>query len=249
MVVAGPVAAACAPGPTFDEWAATDGAAGRINLDEVQEAFKKSESPTEFERKVNEIYEGDGLILIRSSDDGETKLLEGFEDLNGNGTIDETADDVLFSFVRKGQDNELRGHGANGYYRRGFGGGDLLFTYLIFSSLSGPRYYNTPRSRAGTIRANRTSYRGSSRYRSQVSRNSSYFSRRGGFSSSAYNNASRNLSGSRSTYQASRTSNFKSSATGVRSRWGSSSATRRSGGFRGGGGAQVVVGFKRGRSG
>jgi len=255
MVVAGPVAAACAQGPTFDEWAATDGAAGRINMDEVQEAFKKSTSPTEFERKVNEIYEGDRVILIRSSDDGETKLLEGFEDLapppNGDGTIDEAADDLLFSFVRKGQENELVGHGANGYYRRPFGGGDLLFTYLIISSFSGPRggYYSTSRSRAGTIRANRTSYRGSSAYRSQVSRNSSYFSRRGGFSSSAYNNASRNLSRGRSTYQASRTSNFKSSATGVRSRWGSSSATRRSGGFRGGGGAQVVVGFKRGRSG
>ncbi len=252
MVVAGPVAAACSQGATFDEWAATDGAAGRINMDEVQEAFKKSKSPTEFERKVNEIYEGDGLILIRSSDDGETKLLEGFEDLNGSGTIDETADDLLFSFVRKGQENELIGHGANGYYRRPFGGGDLLFTYLIISSFSGPRggYYSTPRSRAGTIRANRTSYRGSSGYRTQVSKNSRYFSRRGGFTSSQYNSAGRNLSQGRSSYLATnRTSGaFKNSTTGVRSRWGSSSATRRSGGFRGGGGAQVVVGFKRGRA-
>ena len=251
MVVAGPVAAACAPGPTFDEWAATDGAAGRINLDEVQEAFKKSKSPTDFERKVNEIYEGDGLILIRSSDDGDAKLLEGFEDLDGNGTIDETADDVLFSFVRKGQDNELRGHGANGYYRSSFGGGNFLFTYLLLSSLSGPRYYNTPRSRAGTIRANRTSYRGSSGYRTQVSKNSNYFKKQKSFNSSRYNSASRNLSGSRSSYLASNKSSgaFKNSTTGVRSRWGSSSTSRRSGGFRGGGGAQVVVGFKRGRAG
>ena len=252
MVVAGPVAAACAPGPTFDEWAATDGAAGRINLDEVQEAFKKSKSPTEFERKVNEIYEGDGLILIRSSDDGDTKLLEGFEDLDGSGTIDETADDVLFSFVRKGQDNELRGHGANGYYRSSFGGGNFLFTYLLLSSLTGPRYYNTPRSRAGTIRANRTSYRGSSGYRTQVSKNSSYFNRQKSFNSSRYNSASRNLSQGRTSYQnrSRSTGAFKNSTTGVRSRWGASSATRRSSrGFSGGGGAQIVVGFKRGRAG
>ncbi len=251
MVVAGPVAAACAQGPTFDEWAATDGAAGRINLDEVQEAFKKSTSPTEFERKVNEIYEGDGIILIRSSPDGDTLVLEGFEDLNGNGAIDDTADDVLFSIVKDQDNNELRGRGANGYYRSSFGGGDFLFTYLLISSLSGPRYYSTPRSRAGTIRSNRTSYRGSSGYRTQVSKNSNYFSRQKSFNSSRYNSAGRNLSRGRSSYLASNKSSgaFKNSTTGVRSRWGSSSATRRSGGFRGGGGAQVVVAFKRGRAG
>ena len=38
MVVAGPVLAACSPGPTYDQLAATDGAAGRINLDAVPEA-------------------------------------------------------------------------------------------------------------------------------------------------------------------------------------------------------------------
>ena len=250
MVVAGPVAAACEQGPTFDEWAATDGAAGRINLDEVQEAFKKSKSPTEFERKVNQIYEGDGLILIRSSQDGDTLVLEGFEDLDLNGTIDGTADDLLFSIVKEHDNNEVRGHGANGYYRSSFGGGNFLFTYLLVSSLTGPRYYNTPRSRVGTIAANRKSYRGSSGYRSQVSKNTSYFNRQKSFHGSRYNSAGRNLSRGRSTYLASNKSSsaFKNSTTGVRSRWGASSASRRSGGFRGGGGAQVVVGFKRGRA-
>ena len=55
MVAAGPVMAACSSGPTYDQWAATDGAAGRINLDDVQEAFKDSKSPTDFERRANEI--------------------------------------------------------------------------------------------------------------------------------------------------------------------------------------------------
>ena len=112
MVVAGPVAAACAPGPAFDEWAATDGAAGRINLDEVQDAFKSSDSPTEFERKVNEIYEGDFLVLIRSSQDGDTLVLEGFEDLDNSGAIEESSDDVLFSIVKEHDNHELRGHGG-----------------------------------------------------------------------------------------------------------------------------------------
>ena len=43
MVAAAPVLAACDSGPSYDEWAATDGAAGRINLEDVQEAFKESE--------------------------------------------------------------------------------------------------------------------------------------------------------------------------------------------------------------
>ena len=255
MVVAGPVAAACVPGPTYEQWAETDGAAGRINLDEVQEAFKKSESATEFERRVNEIYEGDGLILIRSSQDGDKLVLEGFEDLppppNGDGTIDEAADDLLFSIVKENNNNELRGHGANGYYRNSFGGGNFLFTYLLLSSFSrGPYFYSTPRSRASSMRANRTSYRGSSGYRTQVSNNGRYFTRQSS-NISRYNSTGRNVSGSRSKYLASNktTGAFKNSTTGVRSRWGSTSASRGSGGFRGGGGAQVVVGSKRGRAG
>ena len=63
MIVGGPVLAACSSGPSFESWAATDGAAGRINLDAVQEAFKDSDSVTEFERRVNEIFEGDGIVL------------------------------------------------------------------------------------------------------------------------------------------------------------------------------------------
>ncbi len=248
MVVAGPVAAACSQGPTFDEWAATDGAAGRINLDEVQEAFKKSESASDFERKVNEIYEGDGVILIRASSQGDSDLLlEGFEDLDKSGTIDDANDDVLFSIVRRGENNELQGRGANGYYRSSFGGGNLLFTYLLFSSMGGRGFYNTSPARAGTIRSNRTSYRNSSGYRSQVSKNTSYFNKSKG--AAGYTSASRNLSQSRSKYlSTNRTSGaFKTSGTGVRSRWGASSASSRrsSGGFRGGGGTQAVIGFKR----
>ena len=81
LFATGPLLVACGGGPNYDEWAATDGAAGRINLDDVQEAFKKSDSVTEFEQRVNEIYEGDGLIYIRASQDGEALTLEGWEDL------------------------------------------------------------------------------------------------------------------------------------------------------------------------
>ncbi len=153
IVATAPLISACSSGPTYDQWAATDGAAGRINLDEVQEAFKDSKSPTEFEKRVNEIYEGDGIIFIRSSQDGERLVLEGWEDLNNNNTIDDAQDDLLFSFVKDtNEEYDLRGHGANGFYNSHFGAGNFLFTYLIISSLTGPRYYRTSPTRGTTMR-------------------------------------------------------------------------------------------------
>ena len=249
MVVAGPVLAACSPGPTFDQWAATDGAAGRINLDAVQEAFKKSESVSGFEKKVNEIYEGDGIILIRARQDGERLTLQAYEDLNKDGTINETSDDLLFEIVQNNNQNELRGHGTNGYYNNSFGAGNFLFTYLLLSSFSrGPYFYQTSPARASTIRSSRTNYRNTTSYRSQVSRNSKYFSTNKARSSQY---ASR-LSSSRQSYRSTQRSSgaFKSSGTGVRSSWGSSSRSggfgrggSRSGGFRGFGGGQTIIGM------
>ena len=244
VVIVGPSGFACAPGPTYDEWAATDGAAGRINLDAVQEAFKTSENPTDFETRVNEIYEGDNLVLIRSRQDNGTLILEGYEDLDGNGEIDTATDDELFSIVKQHDNHELRGHGANGYYRSSFGPGNFLFTYLLVSSMTGPRYYSTPYSRVGTMRANRTNYRAGSTYKSQVSRNTNYFGKQKNFHGSKYSNAGRNISKPRSSYLASSKASgaFKASKAGVRSQWGSSASRRSSGGFRGGGGAQSIIG-------
>ena len=124
LVITGPAAVACGSGgPTYDQWAETDGAAGRINLDEVQNQFKAAKSPSDFEKRVNEIYEGDGLLLIRAKQDGEGLSLEGWEDLNGNNEIDDTTDDQLFSIFERDKQHEMRGYGANSYYRSGFGAG------------------------------------------------------------------------------------------------------------------------------
>ena len=251
-LMAGPVAVACSSGPTYDQWAATDGAAGRINLDEVQEAFKKSKSATDFEKRVNEIYEGDEIVLIRSKQDGQNLVLEGWEDLNRSKEIDDSADDLLFTIVKDGDQNELRGHGANGYYRRGFSGTDFLFTYMLISAIS-PRgyYYNTSPARYNSMSRNRTNYRSSSRYRSQVSKNSGYFNKQKSFAGSRYSQAARNTSTSRNTYLNSQKSSgsFKKSGTGVRSSWGASSRSSRTsvsrGGFRGGGGGGGLVGVLR----
>lgn len=255
LIAAGPVIAACSLGPSYDEWAATDGAAGRINLEEVQKAFKDANSVTEFERRVNEIYEGDGLILVRARQDPDALVIEGWEDLSGNFEIDETTDDKLFDIVERDKQHEMRGYGSNSYYNRGFGGGNFLFTYMVISSLS-PRgyYYSTPPTYArGGLRSSRNSYRSSNGYKSQVSKNSKYFSSKGGYATSAYKSAGSRQSTARQSYKSKQQTSgaFKSSSTGVRSRWGSSSArsTRsrggRGGGFRGFGGAQTIVGPTR----
>ena len=257
VVAGGPAIAACSVGPTYDQWAATDGAAGRINLDDVQDAFKKSESATEFEQRVNRIYEGDGLVLIRAKQDGDDLTLEGWEDLDKDNEIGDTSDDLLFTVVKKGEEHELRGHGANGYYSSGFGPGSFLFTYLLISSI-GPRgyYYSTPRGYAGGgLNRSRSNYRNTNSYRSQVSRNSKYFNsqKNSSFTRSKYNSAANNQGTARRSYQSTqqRTGGFKSSSTGVRSSWGSAggrsvgSRGGGRGGFRGGGGGQVIIGSIR----
>jgi hypothetical protein len=242
IVAAAPLVAACG-GPSYEDWAATDGAAGRINLDDVQEAFKNSDNATEFERRVNEIYEGDGIILIRAKQDGQVLTLEGWEDLNKDNTIDDSSDDQLFSIVR-GDDNEydMRGYHGNGYYHSHFGAGDFLFTYLIISSLSGPRgyYYSTPPSRGTEIRNQRTTYRNSSSYGGQVRRNASYSAKQSSFAGSRYQSTKGNVSSNRGSYQSTqrtsgafRTSNSISRASSVRS------SSRSFGGFGGGGAFRV----------
>ena len=253
-LIAGPAIAACDSGPSYEDWAATDGAAGRINLDEVQQAFKDAESPTDFEKRVNEIYEGDGIVLIRVEQDGDYMNLEGWEDLNNSKQIEDASDDRLFSIVRNhNREHEMRGYGANSYYHHGFGAGDFLFTYMLLSAFNpmGGYYYYTPTYRYDTISRDRTNYRNSSGYRSQVSKNSNYFSKQKTFAGSSYDQASRNVSASRQTYMNNQktSGSYKSSSTGVRSSWGSSSRGssfgRTSTGFSGGGGSMRMTGFRR----
>ena len=253
-LIAGPAIAACDSGPTYEDWAATDGAAGRINLDEVQKAFEDAQSPTDFEKRVNEIYEGDGVVLIRVEQDGDYMNLEGWEDLNNSKQIEDASDDRLFSIVRNhNREHEMRGYGANSYYRSHFGVGDFLFTYMLLSAFTpmGGYYYATPIYRYDTISRDRTNYRNSASYRSQVSRNSNYFSKQKTFAGSSYDQASRNVSASRQTYLNNQKTSgaYKSSSTGVRSSWGSSSRGssfgRTSTGFTGGGGSMRGTGFRR----
>ena len=252
--------AACSSGPSYEDWAATDGAAGRINLDEVRTSFKGAKSVTDFENRVNQIYEGDGLVLIRAEQTDTALVLEGWEDLNGNHTIDDAQDEKLFSITEKDDKSyDMRGYHANSYYHSTWGSGNFLFTYLLVSSLAGPRYiYATdPRYAGGTLSGNRKYYRSSYSYEQQVSRNSTFFNKQKGFAGSTYDSAGRNVSSARQSYQsrARSTGSYQKSSTGVRSSWGTVGRTGYSsgrggfsggrGGFFGGGGGQTFLGSMR----
>ena len=249
MMVAGPVLAGCVPssGVSHADWAATEGAMGRINLEVVEEAFKKSQTVEEFEKRLNEIFEGDGIVLVRAKDEDGKRVIEGYEDLNNDNDIVPEQDDLLFTITNENDSNYLRGNGANRYYRSSFGGGNFLFTYPIFSSLTRGGYgYNTPRSRGPQTRADRAGYRNSSAYAGgrsggQVARNSSYYNRQRASNPNAYSSAGRQLSPARQSYiGGQRTSGaFKSSNTGVRSGFGKFGG--RGGRASGGGGAQVII--------
>lgn len=253
MMVAGPVIAGCVPssGVSHADWAATEGAMGRINMDAVQEAFKNAKSIEEFEKRLNEIYEGDKIVLVRAKEEDGKRTIEAFEDLNGDGEMNPDQDDLLFTITNENDSNTIQGRGANSY-RSGFGGpGSFLFTYLIFSSLTRGGYgYATQRGRVGQMRTERTNYRNSSAYAGgrsggQVKRNSDYYSRQRATNRGTYNSAGRQLSPARSSYisTAKTSGSFKSSNTGVRAGFGKVGG--RGGSASGGGGAQVIIG--RGR--
>ena len=245
-----PVAAACDTGIPYSQWAATDGAAGRINLEDVQTAFRSTASATDFERLVNEIYEGDGIILIRARHEGEGLSLEGWEDINNSGAIEAGEDDLILSIVRPGEldQHQMRGYGANAYYHQPFGVGDSLFTYMLLGAVltRDNRVYETTPTVHSNLSRHRANFRNSEAYRGQVSRNTDFFGRQSSFAESRYQQAGRNLSAARQRYMSSQKASggFKQSAAGVRTAWGSSSRaaimSRSSSGFTGGGGARVL---------
>ncbi len=249
LLVSSPLLAACSPAAAaepsgYRDWAATDGAAGRINMDDVQTAFQDATSASDFETRVNEIYEGDGVILVRVAQEADRMVLEGWEDLDGNSDIDDVVDDLMFSIVRQDDQHEVVGHHANSYYRSSFGAGDFLFFYLLAGGLRGNNYYyQTAPGRGPVLRQQRDSYRGSSRHRAQQDVNRRYTSRQQTFHGSRYQESGRNLGTSRSTYQTAQktTGSFRNSATYSGGRSGSlsggsgSSISKGGGGFGGGG--------------
>ena len=113
-------------GPSYEDWRPQTARPGRINLDEVQTSFKGAKSVSDFENRVNQIYEGDGLVLIRAEQTDTALVLGGWEDLNGNSSIDDAQDEKLFTITEKeDKSHDMRGHHANSYYHSTWGPGSF----------------------------------------------------------------------------------------------------------------------------
>ena len=166
------------------EWVETDGASGRINMDDVRDAYRESFSNgnfdvAKFERRVNEIYTGDNLIIVQAEQKGnDTVEVSGWEDLNKNKTLDQNEDDKLFTVTQELKENgttTVQGYHANSYYHHSSPFGGFLPGFLLGQFLGGGRTtYVTPRDRYDSNAGYISSYRGTPAYASQQSRNQSY---------------------------------------------------------------------------
>ncbi|MBD3315453.1 MAG: hypothetical protein GF344_06670 [Chitinivibrionales bacterium] len=161
----------------YSQWMETPGMANRINLDDVRNALENSKGVSEFETRVNEIYEGPHRVLIeiKETDDGKKKL-SGYEDTNDDKRLDTESDFLLFSTTIGDESYEMRGGGAHSYYHHTGhypGGGGFLMGYLMGSAFSGPMYV-TPRRRVDEIDSHRRTYRSSPAYRQQTNRNMAF---------------------------------------------------------------------------
>ncbi len=199
------------------DWMATDLATGRINLDAVKDALETSKDLSEFENRVNEIYEGDNLVLIRVEGDETQVIISGFEDLNQTNTIEEAKDDKLFSITVREEKYEVYGHSTNDYYYYGSDYWDYddydgeydkddkkAFMHWLMRSRHTAEYqyrHQTNPKRAAQMRLDRDRFRNSSAYRDQRSANKEFFTRQKTRHPQAFSARSQNLSKQPSTYR------------------------------------------------
>lgn len=158
-------------GKKVDRWVTTENTSVRIDWDKVNEAYKQASGPEDFEKRVNEIYQGDEVISVAVQDhDDKTQVVTGFFDKNTDGQVGET--EKIFSIKR-----EPTGEGTAQYQTSGFGpyygyhspligiASGMLMGSLI-SSMFMPNYapmysrpYVTPAARIGDLQSNRMAYR------------------------------------------------------------------------------------------
>lgn len=238
-------------------WKKSNGTQGLINMRAVKDAFNKRKEAKEFEKRLNEIFEGDNLVLIKSDKVEGGFKLEAFEDLDNNKEIDSNKDDLLFVLTVKNGLCTLKGMGKNSYFEESWPynersekrhysnhGSHSHFYYWYYTRRWGGYY--TPASSYNSLYAWRNSYRGSSRFRTQISRNNSFASDMQTSHGSKYTNtkeSSVRQSHINSSYN-SAGFNDKLAAAKSKSSWGRSYTSSRSSfgsssGFRGSSGASI----------
>jgi hypothetical protein len=234
-----------------DRWANSPGTNGFINLDAVKEAFRKNTSVQEFERRVNEIFEGDNLIVFQAKEMRGGFVLTAREDLNRDrrSTI---ADDLLFTLTVDNRMVTLKGADVNRYYKE-------TWVYdppaknsrerLARDPGSGPHFddwhwthgwggYFTAMVLYNSISSHRGRYRQTGQFGAQIGRNSAFEGRMAGRYGNGFRSAVRRpASRTRQNYlrRASTSRGFKNrlAVNKSRSGWGVRSQMRSTGSLKG----------------
>jgi hypothetical protein len=108
------VVSACGPAGN-DRWVTTENTNVEIDWDKIKSAYTDAEGPEDFERRVNEIYEGDEVVSVAVRDlDDRTQVVTGFFDTNKSGAVDEG--EQIFTIQR-----DLTGEGSGTYQMQGHG--------------------------------------------------------------------------------------------------------------------------------
>ena len=170
------------------QWKAAPGTNGLINMDDVGKAFKKHKKADDFEKRINEIYEGDNLVVFRCKKTGGSGFVYyAYEDLDKDTKVSQS-DDLLFTLTVANSRVMLQGAGVNKYYQSSWAykpaGEKQEETYYRYRYHHhhfhywywgrGWSGYYTPRSRYNANSQHRKQYRGTSGFTQQVRNNATF---------------------------------------------------------------------------
>lgn len=234
-----------------DRWANSPGTNGFVNLDAVKEVFRKNTSVREFERRVNEIFEGDNLVVFEAKETRGGFILSAREDLDGNKRST-TMDDLLFTLTVDRRMVTLKGADVNSYYKetwvydppekesrdrlsRDPGSGPYFDDWHWAHGWGG---YFTAMVLYNSISSHRDRYRQTGRFSSQIGRNSAFENRMAGRYGNSFRRAARRPASSQRQYYLRKTSTsrgFKNrlAVNKSRSGWGIRSQMRSAGNLKG----------------
>jgi hypothetical protein len=155
-----------------ERWATTENTNVALDWDKLNQAYKEAEGPADFEKRVNEIYQGDEVISVSVRDlEDNSQVVTGFFDKDKSGTVQDA--EKIFTIKRtvtgEGTGHyQTQGYGPHyGYYHSPMMGlvSGMLMGSMISSAFR-PNYvpmyqrpYTTPPSRIGDLHGARSAYR------------------------------------------------------------------------------------------
>lgn len=161
-----------------------------INLEDVQDAFLSSKGADlatwmgAFEQRLNEVYEGEGVVAVDARRQNDKLVVQGFVDQNGEAGK-QAADKPLFTLEQTGPASRdaapmrlADGQGqtwSEGSW--GLGASPFLQGFLMASMFSWAGSYFTPRPQMALLANHRNAFRASPAYTRQLQANQGFDAR------------------------------------------------------------------------